>query len=63
MLEIIKEKNVDIRWITENNPTREEYNAYIWVKGYCFDTLEQEEFELLKRYLENEQDNKETSRS
>ena len=51
VFEIIKEKNVDIRWISENNPSREEYNTYIWTQGYCFDTLDEEEFELLKRYF------------
>jgi len=50
VLKIIKEKNVDIRWISENNPSREEYNTYIWTQGYCFDTLDEEEFEIIKKY-------------
>lgn len=52
-LEIIKNKRVDVRYIIEEKPTREEYNAYIWLRGYCFDTLDDEEFDAVNEVLIN----------
>jgi len=57
VLEIIKEKRVDLSYLRccfEDNQSVERYNEYIRNKTMVYDheeELTQEEFELLKRYL------------
>lgn len=51
VLVIIKEKNVDIFWL-KNSKTKSDYNSHVFISK--INELTEEEFELLKRYFENE---------